>query len=724
MKNFEEIVKLVVYSIWGCVMDQHLKRLLDMFGFRVLLVVILSITGILQFFMMLGNVLGDTYDVQPFQLAPETIRAVKTVEDTEKTEEERQEAEESVEPVYVFDEEIVNHRIALLESFYEITLDVRKEIADSDKSLTKDEQIQKFKNKLKEITDSQTLYLTDDDLWTLLIVDEKELNRAQTSIVELVKNVLSNPIRKENVAAIRNDLETKIREQNDISAALLSPFITLGRTAIVETETLDKDKTEELKKQARNSVEPVRILQGQIIVQEGELIDREKYRQLELLGMTNNKASLKPVLGLAILVMVQMTFLYFLFDKQKLDVQKKRKQLVVTVVVYLISIALMELISLLDDFDVQVGFIYPSALATMLISLLSSYQAASLVTVLVASSAGIIFQEGYSAVMQMEIALYILLGGFACIYFMKSIENRSDILKGCGVVVMINVLFIAFYLLMTQSHYEPFELLFYGVVAVVSGMLSGALTMGLLPFFESAFGILSTMKLIELSNPNHPLLKKILTETPGTYHHSIMVANLAEAACEAIGADGLLARVGSYYHDIGKTKRPAFFVENQMSGINPHDSLPPERSAEIIIAHTTDGAEILRKHNMPQEFIDIALQHHGTSSLKFFLHKAKEQGKLKDESIFHYPGPKPQTKEIAVISIADSVEAAVRSMKEPNAEKIRNLVQSIIKNRLEEDQFDECDISIKELKIIEKVLCETLNGTFHSRIEYPKEENK
>lgn len=143
------------------------------------------------------------------------------------------------------------------------------------------------------------------------------------------------------------------------------------------------------------------------------------------------------------------------------------------------------------------------------------------------------------------------------------------------------------------------------------------------------------MRLIELSNPNHPLLKKVLTETPGTYHHSIMVANLAEAACEAIGADGLLARVGCYYHDVGKTRRPLFFIENQM-GTNPHDSLPPESSAEIIIAHTTDGAELLRKYKMPQEIIDICLQHHGTSLLKFFLFKAKEEGKQLDENTFRY----------------------------------------------------------------------------------------
>ncbi len=439
--------------------------------------------------------------------------------------------------------------------------------------------------------------------------------------------------------------------------------------------------------------------------------------------MLDNNSSFNPIIGLIILVAIQMAFLYILFDRSKMELTKKRNAVLVTSIVYSLSIILMELMSLVvDEFDVTVAFLYPTALATMLVRLLCDDKAASLVTILLATSAGVIFQEGYAAVLQMDIALYIIFGGFASIFFMRSIEKRSDLLKACGVVAIVNVAFIAFYLLMIQTDYGLLELLFYAIAALVSGLLSGALTMGLLPFFESAFGLLSTMRLIELSNPNHPLLKKLLTETPGTYHHSIMVANLAEAACEAIGADGFLARVGCYYHDIGKTKRPAFFIENQMSGINPHDSLPPHRSAEIIIAHTTDGAELLSRHKMPQEIIDIALQHHGTSTLKFFVHKAKEEGNEVDEALYSYPGPKPQTKEAAVISIADSVEAAVRSMKSPNSDKIRDLVHSIIQSRVQGHQFDECDVSIKELKIIEKVMCETLNGIFHSRIEYPKED--
>ncbi|XKG24201.1 HDIG domain-containing protein [Ureibacillus chungkukjangi] len=696
-----------------------------MISFRTLLIVVLLITGFLQFFLMLGNIRSTTYDIQAFQLAPETIRAVKTIEDTVKTEQERDQAENAVESVYLFNEETAEHRSALVTSIFDIIRDVRKEVKLNEEQtpVTIENHISQLREKLKDIMESQTLLIfTNSQLQSMLVATDAELKAAESFLVKEIKTMLEEPIRTENVAIKRAEIETQIRQQSSIDEEILSAIIIIGRAAIIETEVLDEIRTREQVLKAREEVDPTRILQGQIIVQEGELIDREVFRQLELLGLLNNQTSTKPVIGLTILVILQMAFMYILFNFSEMELQNKRKALFVTAIVYSFAIILMKVISLLSDqFDATIAFLYPTALATMLVRLLANEKAAVLVTILTAASAGVIFHEGYSAVLQMDIVLYIIFGGLSSVFFMRSMEKRSHLLKACGIVSIFNLLFIAFYLLMSQTNYDLFELLFYAVAGIASGILSGALTMGLLPFFESAFGLLSTMRLIELSNPNHPLLKKLLTETPGTYHHSVMVANLAEAGCEAIGADGLLARVACYYHDIGKTRRPAFFIENQMSGINPHDSLPPERSAEIIIAHTTDGAQLLEKHKMPKEIVDITLQHHGTSTLKFFLHKAKEDGKEVDEKVFSYPGPKPQTKEAAVISIADSVEAAVRSMKQPNSEKIQQLVHSIIQSRVQEHQFDECDVSIKELKIIEKVLCETLNGIFHSRIEYPKE---
>lgn len=702
-------------------MVKQIKKVMKLISFRTLLVIVLLLTALLQFTLMLGNVRGITYDIQLTELAPETIRSAKTVEDTVKTELEKDAAEQLIEPIYVLNEEVANHRATFVTTIFDIVLEVKNEIAKEEEVPPAAEQITLLKKSLKDIIEHQSSFsISEAQLANLLNASKANITSTRDTLANLVEENLARPIRKDQLISFRNEFESKIRQQYSIPEPLMSLAVVIGRAAIVETEILDEEKTVVAKQQAREAVEPTRILQGQIIVQEGEVITREVYRQLELLGMLDNKVSVKPIIGLAILVLLQMSFLYILFERSTLSPSKKRNALLVTVIVYSIAIIMMKLISLIAmNFELVMAFVYPSAMATMLVRVLVNDRAASVVTIMTAASAGIIFQEGYAAVLQMDAVLYILFGGFASLFFMRSVEKRSHILQSVAVVTVINVLFIAFYLLMAQSGYGLKEVSFYIAAGIISGLLSGALTMGLLPYFESAFGFLSTMRLIELSNPNHPLLRKVLTETPGTYHHSVMVANLAEAASEAIGADGLLARVGCYYHDVGKTRRPLFFIENQM-GMNPHDSLPPESSAKIIIAHTTDGADLLRKHKMPQEIIDICLQHHGTSLLKFFWFKAKEDGQELDESAFRYPGPKPQTKEAAIISVADSVEAAVRSMQNPNAEKIQKLVQSIIQDRVQDDQFDECDISLKELKIIEDVLCETLNGTFHSRIEYPK----
>lgn len=704
-------------------MEKQLKKFTELIGFRYFLIVVLILTGALQFAFMYGNVKGVTYDFKPLQLAPETVRSTKTIEDTYKTQQEREKAANAVTPVYQFSADVAKQRAAIVTSLFDYVLDVKADVESSKEPIPIADQVTKLRKKFESIDSEQMpIIFTDSQLEGLLVQSEADLKRTSTQLSKSVQEYLQKSIRSENVFAGQNDFETKIRGQRGYPDKIFNTVVLIGRTSIIENETVNEEQTKIRKDQAKESVEPTRILQGQIIVQEGQIIDNEAFRQLELLGMVSNKASMKPIAGLIILILLEMTFMFVLFERSDTDEHKKRNALLVTVMVYGLSILLMKFISLVSGgFDVTVAFLFPTALATMLVRLLVNDRAAVLITVMTAASAGVIFQEGYSSVMQMEITLYIIFGGFASLFFLGSMEKRSHILHAVGVIGLVNMSFIAFYLLMTQSTYGLSELLYYFIAALISALLSGALTMGLLPFFESAFSVLSSLRLIELSNPNHPLLKKLLMEAPGTYHHSVMVANLAEAACEEIGADGLLARVGCYYHDIGKTKRPAFFIENQMSGLNPHDSLPPEKSAEIIIAHTTDGAEMLKRYKMPQEIIDIALQHHGSSLLKFFYFKAKEEGKcLDNDTKYRYPGPKPQTKEAAVISVADSVEAAVRSMKEPNAEKIQKLVRAIIDDRVQDNQFDECDISIKELKCIERVLCETLNGIFHSRIEYPK----
>lgn len=699
-------------------MQRKVKKISDYIGFRAFLVVVLALIGIVQFLFMESSVREDTYEIRELQLATETIRSPKTVIDEQKTEQDRVLAAEQVQPVYTLDESIAKNQAARVDSFFGYIIET---ITNSDDEATEEEKLVALRERLTQVDEANlTFRFTDEQLKLFLRQSIVELESSRALLSSMVTELLSEPIREQQIASYQSRIEQNVRAQAMFPADMLNVLVVMARTAIIETEVYNEEMTKARRQQAKNLVEETRILQGQVIVQEGERITAEMYRQLTLLGLTEHQSNVRVFIGVITLTLIQLMILFVMFGRWQAPNAKKQNAIVIVFLVYTLALTLLKILSILDDqFTLQLAFLFPTALVAMLLRLLINEKVGFIVSVLIAASAGLMFNAQLGAIVYVEIVLYILFSSIVSLLILRATEKSSHILRACITVSAMNIIYVFFYLVMTQSSYGMKELIFYATAAIVSGVGSGALTIGLLPFFESAFGILSTMRLIELSNPNHPLLKKILTEAPGTYHHSLMVANLADAACEAIGADGLLARVGCYYHDIGKTQRPNYFIENQM-GKNPHDDLPPDESARIIIEHTTYGAELLAEHKMPKEIIDIALQHHGTSELKFFVYKAKELGIDVADAQFRYPGPKPQTKEAAVISIADSVEAAVRSMKEPTPEKIRDLVQSIIRDRLTDHQFDECDISLKELKMMTEVFCETLNGIFHSRIEYPK----
>ena len=254
----------------------------------------------------------------------------------------------------------------------------------------------------------------------------------------------------------------------------------------------------------------------------------------------------------------------------------------------------------------------------------------------------------------------------------------------------------------------------------------------LLPFLERWFDIQTDISLLELSDANHPLLKELVQRAPGTYNHSINVASLSEAAAEAIGANGLLCRVGAYFHDVGKLRKPEYFIENQAGGPNKHDDLVPTMSTLVILAHVKDGIEIARTHHLPQPIIDLIEQHHGTTLVEYFFNRATRQQEEQneeggtpspvDEADFRYPGPKPQTPEAAVMMLADTVESASRALREPAPARIENLVQEIAKKKFDDGQFDECSITIEQLFTIKASLIKSLNAMYHARVKYPEQQ--
>ncbi len=709
--------------MWGVSMRQKAQTLFEKLGYRKIMMVSILLTGLILYAFLADSVQSDTYDIQLFQLSTETIRSEKTVEDPVKTEQERQRLAEEVAPSYQFMEEFVDNQTAVVASLFGYISEVKAAPEKAQDQLTEKEMIEQLREDLRLLETSENgLRLTDDMLSSLLALSDERLLNVEEQLNKTIQSYLNEPIRTEEVARTRTEIEQEIRRNEQIPNDIIQAAVTIGRFGIIATELVNEELTANQLEQVRNSVEPTRILQGQVLVQEGQLIDREVYRQLELAGMTEDQLSYKPLLGLLVFVLIAIGLLLVVITRSRKDDKNKVVELLIVLVTVSISLVLMKLIAeVSENFDMVISFIFPTALAGVIVRLLVNERAAVFVTILISAAAGMMLPSGYSSSLQVDVAFYILFGGLTAIYLIEQDGSRGRLLQISLAVAGANTLFIAFYLLLGQTQYNWTEIGFYFTAAIVSGLLSGALAIGFLPFFESAFGMLSTMRLIELSNPNHPLLKKILTETPGTYHHSLMVANLADASCEAIGANGLLARVGCYYHDIGKTKYPQYFIENQVNIDNPHDRLPPEKSRDIILAHGINGAQLLKKHKMPKEIIDVAAQHHGTSLLKFFYYKAKEINPDVDEESYRYQGPKPQTKEIAIICIADSLEAAVRSMKEPTSEKIKKLVDSIVEDKLKDGQFEECDLSLKELKTVKDIMCETLNGIFHSRIEYPKE---
>jgi putative nucleotidyltransferase with HDIG domain len=264
------------------------------------------------------------------------------------------------------------------------------------------------------------------------------------------------------------------------------------------------------------------------------------------------------------------------------------------------------------------------------------------------------------------------------------------------------------------------DLLFNGGALIIGGLVSGVVSLGTLPLWENVFKVLTPLKLMELTDPNQPLLRRLFAEAPGTYHHSLIVGNLSEAAAASIGANPLLAKAGAYYHDIGKLKRPSYFKENQFGIENPHDSMEPIQSSEVIISHWEDGIKLGRENKLPSEIMDIIDQHHGNTLISYFYHKAAEEGNTLPEGRFRYGGQKPKTKEATVVMLADSVEAAVRSLKDMNESAIEEMVGKIIKGKIEDGQLDQSPITTKDMNMVRKTFISVLKGIYHERIEYPE----
>ncbi|SFS86011.1 HD family phosphohydrolase [Paenibacillus sp. BC26] len=714
--------------------------------------VLLLLFVLLFYFSLAPHVLPKTYNIELGKASDRDIEAPVDIKDEKATLQAQELAADRVEPIYSIvalrSEVLLEQIFARMEQLNQddqVTLENKVSIYRSEIPRLYTDYVDQFvqNNKgngtyndtlldeMAEVVKSQAYRIPEETYYKLPSLSAIQLSDMHLVGVNIVRKLMGDSLREAETA------RTKVAEL--VNASTLTERKTreivqeLARYAIMPNKFLDTQATNDAKVAAKENTTPVVVKQGDIIVHKGEIISKELYDRLSSIGVLKTKKSYWPQLGLLLLSVLFLIVIYSYLERAaglssgSTNMKYSNAQLSMLLLIFLLNILAMHIVELTQTQEMPyVGYLAPTAMGAMLIVLLLDIQLAVVSSFLFAIMGSVIFNMESGQLFDFNYGFTTAVISFAAIFAIHRASQRSTILKAGIMVSLFGSASVLAIVLLGELPPKS-EIIMTVAFAFASGLLTAILVVGLMPFFEVTFGILSALKLVELSNPNHPLLRKLLTETPGTYHHSVMVGNLSEAAAESIGANGLLCRVGSFYHDIGKTKRPSYFIENQTNYENPHDSIEPKLSKSIIIAHARDGVEMLRNHKLPKPIRDIAEQHHGTTCLKYFYHKAykmaEEAGVEPDftEEDFRYPGPKAQSKEAAIVGIADCVEAAVRSLRSPTVEQVESMIHKIIKSRLDDDQFNECDLTLKELEKIAQTLKETVIGIFHSRIEYPED---
>lgn len=603
---------------------------------------------------------------------------------------------------------------------YYVKSEVKAEALDNVKELFNKVAIEvssnnEDKDKITELKKVNAFKLTDDEYSILLSLEAAKITEIQNIVISTLEAAYKNDIGENDYEALQKARALADEEVSNynLDRNLEDTLKSIVYSKINPNLFIDTEKMEENIKEAQKNVQKEIIKKNQIIVKEGEPVTERQIEILNGLGLLNSGITKNYVfsfISLAVVVVLILFIEYSYISRERPDIFKNTKLIILISSINIISIMLSMGLNIISP------YLIPIACGAMLMTILIDYRVSLVINLLNLIFISIIVSFNPTVIVLS--ILSVVLGSTA----LKKVQQRNDIIYSTiYITVILAILTLAIGMISSNNSRENIIQTGYIIIGV---FLSGILAVGLLPFFESIFDVVTNIKLLELSNPNQPLMKKLLMDAPGTYHHSMMVANLAEAATEAVGGNPVIARVGAYYHDIGKTKRPYFFGENQIGRENPHDKITPNLSALIILSHTKDGIEMAKEHNIPQVIQDIIVQHHGTTLVKYFYYKLKNSSEnpedVKEED-FRYTGSIPSTKEAGILMLADSVEAAVRSIPEPNKTKIEQMVNNIINDKISSNQLIDCDLTLKDIEVIRQSFLKTLDGIYHHRIEYPTE---
>lgn len=657
----------------------------------------------LSFFILLTSIVNKKYDLKAADIAPVDFKANVDVVDKLTTEALVADAVSSVQRQYKKDDEVRRNILKLSNDFFNGIINARNPLVQVDEIAML-------------LTNKGTYGIDKAGYLSLLNLDNTDLRYALNTMNDSLNKIYETPLEEDDATKIDRS-KTGLSEMIDSFG-----FSDSAKTAIKQmTATLvqpnffyDEETTLRLQKEAKDSINPIVIKKNQTIVKEGDPISVNQLSVLKELGyLSDSGTNYLPFLGLFGVIFFLHGLIYYYFRRFYNLMYNNLKWLVL---IFLI----MNLTLLTTRFMVIINpFMVPYAFMPMLITILTKKRIAQTMALFTSILMSIL--TGFNV----QVIIILVLTSALSVIFMNKVEERNDIIKSSLYVGSFVFIFtLSMGMLLSSSVQENLNNALYASGSII---ISGVLVIGVLPVIENLFNVVTEIKLLELANPNSPLLKRLQMEAPGTYHHSIMVGNLAEAAAEELRANSILLRVSAYYHDIGKLSRPQFFKENQIGSKNPHDEISPNLSTLIITNHVKIGLEMADKAKLPEEIKDMIAQHHGTTLVKYFYitmkNNSDDESKVLEEN-FRYPGPKPKTKEAGILMLADSVEAAVRSIQEPTSGKVDAMVYRIFKDKLDDGQLDECDITFDEVSSIRKVFLKTLGSIYHERIEYPEDKRK
>ncbi len=656
--------------------------------------------------LILSAIIPNPFRPELGKQSPRDIIAQKdvTVEDKAATEEARQKEEYQIPLTYTVDPRKTHQSLEELRQVFDEVHQVITQRIPGDRML-------------RVLHEAIPFPISERTLLTLLNVSSSARSLIQTQSDYILQKVMKKGVKENEIPQARIAIEQEAKRQpwpgeyadaiTELAQEALKP------NEFPDWESIDK-KRANIEKKYREEPITRRIEKGTVVVTKGEVITEEKMAILKELGYFSSSPTVFTVLGMSILSLLFLGLSIFYLLHYHPDVLREEKHLLLFALILSITLLFSKILIFLVSSSGYSGsgYLAPIAMASILIAILFDGRLSLFATAILSLMIGLLTNE----IRDVAVAF---VGGCVAIFSVARVTNRFHLTSAGFLVATANIATILCFSLLGDESFSQFSL--NALLGGAIGVLSVILSIGLLPFLEHFSGVTTQFRLLELAHPSVPLLRNFLVECPGSYHHSILVANLAENAAQAVKANALLVRVGAYYHDIGKMRRPYFFIENQMGGENPHDKLNPNLSTLIVTAHTKDGLELAKEHKLPKEIQDIISQHHGTRPVNYFYHQAvmKEGAERVNQDDFRHEGPKPQSKEAAILMLADAAEAATRSLAKPTPSKIEQTVREVIRSTMLDGQLDECNLSFKELNILIATFIRLLTGMYHHRIEYP-----